>query len=129
MDGLPTNKTRFVSAALSELVWQAVPSEEKESTPAPQPQNICTRAALTQTLGHYQHRPKQVDARSGQRECVPNHGLAAVVWILLIAFTLSSAFVMRHSKRARLYGLSTIAVAAQLRSCTSKIPPSIRAPD
>jgi hypothetical protein len=76
-----------------------------------------------------QHRPKQVGASSGQRECVPNHGLAAVVWILLIAFTLSSAFVLRHSKRARLYGLSTIAVAAQLRSWTSKIPRSFRAPD
>ena len=76
-----------------------------------------------------QHRPQQVDASSGQRESVPNHGLAAVVWILLIAFTLSSAFVLRHSKRARLYGLSTIAVAAQLRAWTSKVPPPIRAPD
>ena len=76
-----------------------------------------------------QHRPKQVDAGSGERTCVPNHGLAAVVWILLIAFTLSSAFALRHSKLARLYGLSTIAVAAQLRAWTSKIPPSIRAPD
>jgi len=76
-----------------------------------------------------QHRPKQVDASSGQRASVPNHGLEAVVWILLIAFTLSSAFVLRHSKLARLYHLSTLAVAAQLRACTSKAPPSIRAPD
>ena len=76
-----------------------------------------------------QHRPQQVDASSGQRKPVPNHGLAAVVWILLIAFTLSSAFVLRHSKLARLYGLSTIAVAAQLRAWTSKVPPPIRAPD
>lgn len=76
-----------------------------------------------------QHRPKQVDASSGQRESVANHGLAAVVWILLIAFTLSSAFVLRHSKLARLYHLSTLTVAAQLRAWTSKTPPSIRAPD
>lgn len=76
-----------------------------------------------------QHRPKQIDAASGQREHVPNHGLVAVVWILLIAFTLSSAFVLRHSKLVRRYGLSSLAVAAQLRAWTSKVPPSIRAPD
>lgn len=76
-----------------------------------------------------QHRPKQVDALSGKRESVDNHGLAAVVWILLIAFTLSSAFVLRHSKLARRYHLSTLTVAAQLRAWTSKVPPSIRAPD
>jgi len=76
-----------------------------------------------------QHRPKQVAASSGRRESVANHGLAAVVWILLIAFTLSSAFVLRHSKLARLYHLCTLTVAAQLRAWTSKAPPSIRAPD
>jgi len=76
-----------------------------------------------------QHRPKQVDVSSGQPESVPNHGLAAVVWILLIAFTLSSAFLLRHSKLARLYHLSALAVAAQLRASTSKTPPPIRAPD
>jgi hypothetical protein len=75
------------------------------------------------------HRPKRVDASSGQRESVANHGLAAVVWILLIAFTLSSAFVLRHSKLARLYHLSAVTVAGQLRAWTSKTPPSIRAPD
>jgi hypothetical protein len=73
------------------------------------------------------HRPKQADA-SGQRESVPNRGLAAVTWILLIAFTLSSAFVLRHSKLVRRYHLSSVAVAAQLRACISKAPPSIRAP-
>lgn len=75
------------------------------------------------------HRPRQTDAWSGRREAVPNRGLAAVVLILLIAFTLSSAFVLRHSKLARRYHLSGLAVAAQLRAWTSKIPPSIRAPD
>jgi hypothetical protein len=74
------------------------------------------------------HRPKQVGA-SGQRELVPNRGLAAVVFILLIAFALSSAFVLRHSKLVRRDHLSTIAVAAQLRAWISKTPPSIRAPD
>jgi hypothetical protein len=74
------------------------------------------------------HRPKRVNA-SGERETVPNHGLAAVTLILLIAFTLSSAFVLRHSKLARLDHLSTLAVAAQLRACISKAPPSIRAPN
>lgn len=75
------------------------------------------------------HRPKRVDASSGQWESVANYGLAAVVWILLIAFTLSSAFVLRHSKLARLYHLSAVTVAGQLRAWASKTPPSIRAPD
>ena len=73
------------------------------------------------------HRPKQTSP-TGERDTVPNRGLAAVSLILLIAFTLSSAFVLRHSKLARLYHLSAIAVAAQLRAGTSKIPPAIRSP-
>jgi hypothetical protein len=74
------------------------------------------------------HRPRQVTA-SGEREPVPNRGLAAVTLILLIAFALSSAFVLRHSKLARLDHLTTIAVADQLHAWISKAPPSIRAPD
>ena len=74
------------------------------------------------------HRPKQLNA-SGERELVPNRGLAAVTFILLIAFALSSAFVLRHSKLVRRVHLTTIAVAAQLRAWISKAPPSIRAPD
>jgi len=75
-----------------------------------------------------QHRPKQVTA-SGEREPVPNRGLPAVTLILLIAFALSSAFVLRHSKLARRDHLTAIAVAAQLRAWISKVPPRIRAPD
>lgn len=74
------------------------------------------------------HRPKQINA-SGQKELVPNRGLAAVTFILLIAFALSSAFVLRHSKLVRRDHLTTVAVAAQLRAGISKAPPSIRAPD
>jgi hypothetical protein len=74
------------------------------------------------------HRPKQTNA-SGEPELVPNHGLAAVTLILLIAFALSSAFVLRHSKLARRDQLPAIAVAAQLRAWTAKTPPPIRAPD
>lgn len=74
------------------------------------------------------HRPKQVDA-SGKRVEVPNQGLPAVIFILLIAFALSSNFVLRHSKLVRLYQLTAVAVARQLYSCISKTPPSIRAPD
>jgi len=73
------------------------------------------------------HRPKQTNA-SGRREVVPNRGLSAVVLILLIAFALSSAFVLRHSKLARRDHLTAVAVAAQLRAWVSKTPPSIRAP-
>jgi len=74
------------------------------------------------------HRPKQTNA-AGERETVSNHGLAAVVLILLIAFALTSAFVLRHSKLARRDHLTATAVAAQLRACASKAPPPIRAPD
>ena len=74
-----------------------------------------------------QHRPP---ARHGSanREPVPNRGLAAVTLILLIAFALSAAFLLRHSKLARRDHLTAIAVAAQLRAWISKAPPSIRAP-
>jgi hypothetical protein len=74
------------------------------------------------------HRPKQATA-SGDREPVSNHGLAAVIFILLIAFALTSAFVLRHSKLVRRDHLTAIAVAAQLRASVSKTPPPIRAPD
>jgi hypothetical protein len=50
---------------------------------------------------------------AGEREPVPNQGLAAVTLILLIAFALCSAFVLRHSKLARLHHLTAVAVAAQ----------------
>jgi len=73
------------------------------------------------------HRPRHTSS-SGQREAVPNHGLAAVVLILLIALALSSAFVLRHSKLARRDHLTAVAVAAQLRASARKRPPSIRAP-
>ena len=74
------------------------------------------------------HRPKQRMA-GGERQSVANHGLAAVALILLIAFALTSAFVLRHSKLARRDHLSTLAVAAQLRASASKSPPPILAPD
>jgi len=73
------------------------------------------------------HRPRR-RRPSGEREPVPHHGLAAVTFILLIAFALSSAFVLRHSKLARLHHLTALAVAAQLHSDLSKAPPPLRAP-
>ena len=74
------------------------------------------------------HRP-QAAAGDGERQLVANRGLPAVTLILLLAFTLCSAFVHCHSKLVRLYGLSAIEVASQLRRSLSKLPPSIRAPD
>jgi hypothetical protein len=73
------------------------------------------------------HRPQRTN-RSGERELVPNQGLAAVTLILLIAFGLCSAFVLRHSQLARRDQLTAIAVATQLHRCISKAPPSVRAP-
>jgi Transposase DDE domain len=75
-----------------------------------------------------QHRPQRRNA-SGQRQPVPNHGLAAVTFILLIAAALSWCFVLRHSKLVRRDHLTAVAVAAQLRAWISKAPPCIRAPD
>lgn len=60
---------------------------------------------------------------------VANRGLAAVSLILLIAFTLATAFAHCHSKLFRRYRMSTIEIAAQLRRAVSKLPPNIRAPD
>ena len=74
------------------------------------------------------HRP-QATAENGDRQPVANRGLAAVTLILLLAFTLTSAFVKCHSKLVRLYGWSAIEVASQLRRSLSKLPPNIRAPD
>jgi len=75
-----------------------------------------------------QHRP-QTATENGARQPVSNHGLAAVTLILLLAFTLCSAFVHCHSKLVRLYGWSALEVASQLRRSLSKLPPNIRAPD
>jgi len=74
------------------------------------------------------HRPHQ-SSPEGRREPVPNRGLAAVTLILLLAFTLCSAFTLRHSKLYRRYRLTTIEVAHQLHRSLSKLPPRIRAPD
>jgi Transposase DDE domain len=60
---------------------------------------------------------------------VVNRGLAAVSLILLLAFTLSTAFIHCHSKLFRRYRMTTIQVACQLRRAVSKLPPNIRAPD
>jgi hypothetical protein len=74
------------------------------------------------------HRPK-IAAAEGQLKSVPNQGLAAVSLILLLAFTLCSAFLHCHSKIFRRYPTSTIEVARQLRLSLSKLPPTARAPD
>ena len=74
------------------------------------------------------HRPK-TDSEQGERKPVANRGLAAVTLILLLAFTLCSAFIYCHSKIFRRYPMSTIEVARQLRFSVSKLPPNIRAPD
>lgn len=74
------------------------------------------------------HRP-QTCSPDGKRQPVPNRGLAAVTLILLLAFTLCSAFTLRHSKLFRRYRMTSIEVAQQLHRSLSKLPPSIRAPD
>jgi hypothetical protein len=74
------------------------------------------------------HRPK-TDSGEGELKPVANRGLAAVTLVLLLAFTLCSAFIHCHSKIFRRYQMSTLEVARQLRLSLSKLPPTIRAPD
>jgi hypothetical protein len=74
------------------------------------------------------HRP-QTCSPHGTRQPVPNRGLPAVTLILLLAFTLSSAFTLRLSELFRRYRMTTIEVAHQLRRSLSKPPPTIRAPE
>jgi len=71
--------------------------------------------------------PERVENHDDQR--IPNHGLAAVALILMVAFTLCAAFIHCHSKLVRLHHLRGIEVARQLRVSVSKLPPRIRAPD
>jgi len=70
--------------------------------------------------------PKQVENHD---QLIPNHGLAAIALILVLAFTLCAAFLHCHSKLVRLHHFSGIEVARQLRVSVSKLPPRIRAPD
>ena len=73
------------------------------------------------------HRPKIVWP-SGERQLAPHRGLAAVTLILCLAFALSSAFILLHSKIFRRYGLSYLEVGRQLYRSLWKDPPRIRAP-
>jgi hypothetical protein len=73
------------------------------------------------------HRPQALSA-SGQREPVPNRGLAAVTLILCLAFALSSAFTLLHSKIVRLYHPSLSEVARQFYRSVWQIQPPARAP-
>jgi hypothetical protein len=73
--------------------------------------------------------PAAIVPKLGERRLVANRGLAAVSFILLLAFTLSAAFTQCHSKLLRCYRLTTIEVARQLRCSLSKLPPNIRSPN
>jgi len=73
------------------------------------------------------HRPKTV-APNGELQSVPNRGLAAVVLILCLAFTLFSAFVRLHSKLFRRYRLTLVEVARQLHRSLWQLSPPIRSP-
>jgi hypothetical protein len=73
------------------------------------------------------HRPKQLSP-SGQREPVPNQGLAAVTLIQCLAFALCSAFTLLHSKIVRICHTPLIEVARQLQRSLWQMQPPIRAP-
>jgi hypothetical protein len=73
------------------------------------------------------HRPTRLSP-AGEREPVPNRGLAAVTLILCLAFVLSSAFTLLHSKIVRLYHTPLIEVAHQLQRSLWQMYPPVRAP-
>jgi hypothetical protein len=66
----------------------------------------------------------QTGSEQSERTPVANRGLAAVSLILLLAFTLCSAFIHCHSKLFRRYSMSAIEVARQLHFSVSKLPPN-----
>ncbi len=94
---------------------RAAPTQNQPSQPA--------ASAATETSNATPQSPHHKD------QLIPNHGLAAVVLILVLAFTLCAAFTQCHSKLVRRYHLTGIEVARQLRVSVSKLPPRIRAPD
>ncbi len=73
------------------------------------------------------HRPTRLSP-SGRREPVPNRGLAAVTLIQCLAFALSSAFTLLHSKIVRIYHTPLIEVARQLHRSLWQMCPPVRAP-
>jgi hypothetical protein len=73
------------------------------------------------------HRPKTLSA-FGQPEPVPNCGQERVTLIVCLAFTLSSAFTLLHSKIFRLYHPSLVEVARQLYRSVWQIQPPAHAP-
>lgn len=73
------------------------------------------------------HRPKAL-GEDQQRKPVPNRGLMAVTLVLCLAFALSSAFCLLHSKIYRLYRPSLREVARELYRSVWSLQPPIRAP-
>jgi hypothetical protein len=74
-----------------------------------------------------QHRPK-ILGEGRKPQPVPNRGLMAVTLILSLAFALSSAFSLLHSKIYRLYRPSLREIARQLYRSVWQLQPPIRAP-
>lgn len=107
------------------LVWQLGHSRWKQEN------NGWRELTQNWTLKHgflhaCKHRRKQPTPED-PAHLVPNRGLAAVTLILLLAFTLSSAFCLLHSKVVRLYHVSFREVARELYRSLWQQPPA-RAP-
>ncbi len=75
-----------------------------------------------------EHRPK-LQGENQKRQPVANRGLMAVTLILCLAFALSSAFCLQHSKLYRLYHPSVREIARQLYRSMWYLHPPARAPD
>jgi hypothetical protein len=101
-------------------------STPADTVPKPSPSRVSARK--TRVEGAEDGNRPQTGSDQSERTPVANRGLAAVSLILLVAFTLCSAFIHCHSKLFRRYSMSAIEVARQLHFSVSKLPPNIRAP-
>lgn len=107
------------------LVWQLGHSRWKQENNGWR--DLSKNWALKHGFLHAcKHRPKQPTS-ADPTHLVPNRGLAAVTLILLLAFSLSSAFCRLHSKRVRLHHISLHEVARELYGSLLQ-QPSARAP-
>lgn len=107
------------------LVWQLGHSRWKQENNGWRDLN--TNWALKHGFLHAcKHRRKQPTPED-PAHLIRNRGLAAVTSILLLAFTLSSAYCLLHSKRVRLYQISFREVARELYRSLWQQPPT-RAP-
>ncbi len=134
-----------LQAETSEQEWMWITNLDRQAFPAPLVRrlghdrwknenngwnDLTQNGALKHGFLHAcQHRPRAVRICPQEPQPVPNRGLMVVTLIRCLAFALSSAFALRHSKLYRLYHPSLREIARQLYRSLWRWQPPIRAPD